>query len=122
MSETDQVIAEVLSLERRLLDPVTRASSRNVERLLHADFREVGATGRSWDRNSVLAALTTAPGETTAVTDMSARVVAAGVVLVTYQARGSGERGGSLRSSLWCKGEDGWRVLFHQGTPVSPAE
>jgi len=56
MSETDQVIAEVLSLERRLLDPVTRASSRNVERLLHADFREVGATGRSWDRDSVLAA------------------------------------------------------------------
>ena len=122
MSETDQVIAEVLSLERRLLDPVTRASSRNVERLLHADFREVGATGRSWDRDSVLAALTTAPGETTAVTDMSARVVAAGVVLVTYQARGNGERGGSLRSSLWCKGEDGWRVLFHQGTPVGPAE
>jgi len=118
MSE-DLIVAEVMSSELRLLDPVIRASSQEVERLLHADFREVGASGRTWDRDSVLAALTTAPGEATAVTDMSARIVADGVVLVTYVAsRGGGQPGESLRSSLWCKGEDGWRVLFHQGTPV----
>jgi hypothetical protein len=24
----------------------------------------------------------------------------------------------SLRSSLWVRGQDGWRLIFHQGTPV----
>ena len=38
MSE-DLIVAEVMSSELRLLDPVIRASSQEVERLLHADFR-----------------------------------------------------------------------------------
>jgi len=123
MSEEDRIIATVISLELRLLDPGIRASSREVERLLRADFREIGSSGRAWDRDSVLAALKTAPGESTAVSDMSARIVADGVVLVTYLARREGAvPHESLRSSLWCEDDDGWRVLFHQGTPVGPAE
>lgn len=117
------MLAEVVSLELALLHPATRAARREVERLLHADFREVGASGRAWERDSVLAALAAAPGETVVATDVSARHVAADVVLITYRATHRGrEPGVSLRSSLWCRGEDGWRVLFHQGTPVDPAD
>jgi hypothetical protein len=48
---------------------------------------------------------------------VTARFVSHDAVLVTYAAeRESGPR--SLRSSLWLNGDDGWRVLFHQGTPV----
>ena len=45
--------------------------------------------------------------------DVRATEVAGGVVLVTYEA------GASLRSSLWVRSDDGWRVLFHQGTPAA---
>jgi hypothetical protein len=27
-------------------------------------------------------------------------------------------RAASLRSSLWRRDEEGWRMVFHQGTPV----
>ena len=103
---------EVVALEVSLLDPDVRRSPERVERLLHPDFREFGASGHAWDRDGIVAALATDPGRGWEATDVDAREVADGVVLVTYRAAGS------LRSSLWVRGRDGWQVLFHQGTPV----
>jgi ribonuclease HI len=77
---------------------------------------EIGASGRLWDRDAIVAALADDPGEPTRVSEVTARFVADHVVLVTYTAEQAGVR--SLRSSVWVGGGDGWRVLFHQGTPV----
>jgi hypothetical protein len=85
-----------------------------VERLLHPEFREFGTAGRVWDRASIVAALAEDPGPRATASEVEARTVADGVVLVTYVAEAAGWR--SLRSSLWVRDEDGWRVLFHQGT------
>ena len=105
----------VVDLERRLLDPAVRADQAAVERLLHPDFREVGATGGMWDRTAVLAALAAEPSvPATRMAAVDAREVADGVVLLTYALAGS------LRSSLWVRGgPEGWQVLFHQGTPAA---
>jgi hypothetical protein len=111
------VLEEVVALELRLLDPETRRSPAAVERLLHPDFREIGASGKPWDRDSIVAALADDPGEPTRATEVTARFVADRVVLLTYTAERAGAR--SLRSSLWVGGDDGWRVLFHQGTPFA---
>ena len=107
-SELEQVVARELSL----LDPETRRRPDRVERLLHPEFREFGASGRAWDRPAIVAALAADPGEPPVAGDVRAMRVAEGVVLVTYEA------GRSLRSSLWVEGGDGWRLLFHQGTPT----
>ena len=105
---------EVVALELRLLDPAVRADRREVERLLHPEFREIGASGRLWDREEMVAALAEEPGTAATASEVEARVVADGVVLVTYIAESAAGR--SRRSSLWVRGDDGWRVLFHQGT------
>jgi hypothetical protein len=105
---------EVVALELRLLEPAVRADRAEVERLLHPEFREIGASGRLWDRGSMLAALAEDPGSGAAASEVEARVVADGVVLVTYVAESAAGR--SRRSSVWVRGESGWRVLFHQGT------
>lgn len=110
------MLAEVVSLELRLLDPAVRVDTAEVERLLHADFREIGAFGETWDRTTITGALAATPGDRVAVSDLTARFVRDDVVLVTYAAR-RGTRA-SLRSSLWVQAGDGWQVLFHQGTPV----
>jgi hypothetical protein len=47
--------------------------------------------------------------------DIEAVAIADDVVLVTYRAADT------LRSSLWVRGDDGWRVRFHQGTPAGTA-
>jgi ribonuclease HI len=105
---------EVVALELRLLDPAVRADRGEVERLLHPEFREIGASGRLWDRESMVAALAEDPGTGATASEMVAREVGDGVVLVTYVAESAAGR--SRRSSVWVRGEDGWRVLFHQGT------
>ena len=112
------VLDAVIALELRLLDPAVRANPAEVERLLDAEFREIAPSGATWGRDAVVAALALDPGTPARARDVSATVVAEGVVLVTYVVRGPDGRE-SLRSSLWRRHADGWRVLFHQGTPVA---
>jgi ribonuclease HI len=107
---------EVVSLELRLLDPETRRNAAKVERLLHPGFREIGASGRLWDRDSMVASLADDPGEPSRASEVTARFVSDRAVLVTYAVESAGAR--SLRSSLWVGGDDGWQILFHQGTPA----
>jgi hypothetical protein len=111
-SELDEVVA----LELQLLEPGTRGAPAAVEALLHEDFREIGTSGRLWDRDGIVAALADDSGEPATATEVTARFVSDRVVLITYTAERAGAR--SHHSSLWVGGDDGWRVLFHQGTPV----
>jgi ribonuclease HI len=113
----DPDLAGVVALERALLDPATRRRPGAVQKLLHPGFREFGASGAIWDRDAMVAALAADPGGPVEMAGVAARAVADGAVLVTYTATAAAGR--SLRSSLWVRDEDGWRVLFHQGTPAA---
>jgi ribonuclease HI len=87
-----------------------------VRALLHPDFREVGASGRVWDRESVAAALAAEPGGPVETSAVAAVRVAAEVVLVTYVAARGPAR--SHRSSLWLADNGSWLLRHHQGTPA----
>jgi ribonuclease HI len=116
MTEDDPDLAEVVALELRLLDPAVRATPSAVEVLLHPDFREVGASGRLWERESIVEALGHDPGQGSDVSGVDARFVSDDVVLITYRAQRRADRRVSLRSSLWVSADRRWRCLYHQGT------
>lgn len=107
--------------ELRLLDPGVRASPDEVTALLDPEFTEFGASGRSYDRASILA-VTSAVDENAPepilATGMSGVLLAPGLVQLTYTSVGNGRR--VRRSSLWRRSESGWRMYFHQGTPAGP--
>lgn len=111
----DPVLQEVANHELSLLEPAVRGNPDAVMSLLHEEFREFGASGRTWNRSTIAAALAADPGAGAEVEDLRARRIADGVVLVTYLARTPARS--SLRSSLWVRTRHGWRLLFHQGTP-----
>lgn len=108
--------------ERELLTPACRADPHRAGELLAEDFVEFGASGRVWDRGTMLAALAADTSvETEAViadADMTGRVLADSLVLLTY--RSTTAVRSALRSSLWRREEGGWRVFFHQGTVLPP--
>jgi hypothetical protein len=112
-SEPDD-LSQVISNELQLLDPAVRACSAAVRALLHDEFREFGASGSTWDRATVVTAMTEAPGEAVTTRDMQAVRLAPDVVLLIYVAQSPGRT--TLRSSLWRRDEDGWKLFFHQGT------
>lgn len=104
-------------LEQDLMRPATRSSRRNLEALLAEDFVEVGASGITYDRESVISALLLENPIAWSIASFRARPLADGVALVTYVAtKGDGES--SLRCSIWKLSEGRWRMTFHQGTNV----
>jgi ribonuclease HI len=117
--------AEVVRLERHLLDPAVRRDAAAVLALLHPDFAEVGASGRRWDGASVAHAVAEAADDPPAdsgdepgveVRDVEAFRLSDDVVLVTYRAHGPDRV--SWRSSVWVRTHGSWLLRYHQGTPT----
>jgi hypothetical protein len=110
-------LEQAMAAERRLHDPAVRASAVELDRLLDAEFTEIGASGRLWSRSDVVADLAgSARLDDLEVVEMSARHVADDVILVTYTT--STPDLTARRSSWWRRRGGEWRCVFHQGTPL----
>jgi hypothetical protein len=115
--QPDGDLRSAIDGELRLLQPLVRRSRADVDALLDPEFAEFGASGRRWSRAEILASLAGEDRETAAAAhDLRAVRIAEDVVLVTYVSD-DGERRCN-RSSLWRLTPAGWRVYFHQGTPI----
>lgn len=117
---------EIRALEERLANPGVGDSAASLAGIFANDFREFGSSGRMFDAATVLGALSgVAQRSNRASISLEAfkvERVAPNVALATYVARvaaGPGWKPPSLRSSLWCKRDGRWQIVFHQGTPMS---
>jgi ribonuclease HI len=105
----------VIELERRLIQPEVRRDRAALMALLHEDFCEFGASGRVYDRDSIVEALLASHGSAASASDFKAARLGPDAVLLTYRADTH-----SLRTSVWLRGRDGaWRMRLHQGTPAA---
>ena len=107
-------IAQVVALELALLTPEVRRSRARLENLLDPEYAEIGASGRLWSRPAILEMLLGGEDRVRAplpTAEMAGRVVAPGLVLLTYVSDPGGRA--ARRSSLWRRSGDRWRVLFH---------
>ena len=102
-----------------LLRSDVRGDRSRLEALLD-DFVEIGASGRVWQREAIVADLLTSPVAEVTVVDMTARHVDERMVLVTYTTIASDRR--VLRSSWWRWTGNDWKCCFHQGTVVPNSE
>ncbi len=103
---------EVIALERRL----ARRGDPELADLLDAAFVEVGRSGAILSRAQVAATLGDEPEDHADILQPFVRPVGDEVALCVYET--VSERGRTLRSSLWQHRAEGWRLLFHQGTPA----
>ena len=114
----ESAIPTVLELERQLQLPAVRADADRLLELLAPDFIEVGASGRQWDRDSILELLDQESTDDDVVPieihDLRGRVIAPGVIQVLWDSDQAGRR--ARRTSLWCERERGWQQIHHQGT------
>ena len=112
----EDAVAAAIACELALLDLEVRSDRRRVDALLHPDFHEVGASGRTWDRASIMAMLdeTDPDGPPIIASRMKGVRLAPDLVHLTFDTDADGRR--AHRSSLWRRTEQGWRIWFHQGT------
>ncbi len=119
------LLATLRALEIELHHPGVRLDEARVGALLHADFHEVGRSGRAYDRPTIVRFLAeqgrSAEGPPDVVPDQFAvTVLGPDAALLTYRAAHR-QAGGSLtrhtlRSSIWVRVGDAWQMRYHQGT------
>jgi hypothetical protein len=109
-----------LSLEHELLSPQVRASHDRLDELLAHAFVEFGSSGRIYDKQSMIHALTQAAStENYQIDDFTIVTESDDTALVTYSCKIRSTDGdpvrASNRSSLWKLIDGRWRMAFHQG-------
>uniref|UniRef100_A0AAU1ZUN7 Nuclear transport factor 2 family protein n=1 Tax=Streptomyces sp. NBC_00093 TaxID=2975649 RepID=A0AAU1ZUN7_9ACTN len=122
MTQESADVKEAIEGELLLMDPAFRASGE-AARLIDPEFVEVGASGRRYTYEETIAELPTKPGssadgpryEPSAIKGVQ---LAPGLIHLTFETVFDGNR--ARRSSLWRKQDEetGWRMYYHQGTPV----
>jgi hypothetical protein len=106
--------AQLREAEARLLLPEVRSSAAALDVVIAPDFVEFGSSGAVYDRRAVVLAMLKEPQpKIPTLTEFRVRALSADVALVTYRTSGS------VRSSIWRRENEAWRIVFHQGTPAS---
>jgi|SRR6185503_6573758 len=103
---------EIRELEEKLTTQAVRTSADVLDRLVSDEFVEFGSSGRVYTKRDVIAQMLAAPSTTFRVDDFRVLALTPDVALATYRT------GRSLRSSLWRREGQAWRIVFHQGTPI----
>lgn len=113
--------AELETLERALHAPQVRGDRASLAALLDEDFSEIGSSGQCYGRDAALQEIPLERAQVLIESEQYAvRLLAEGLAQVRYRSRyhvGGEAQRWVLRSSLWRRHGDGWRMVFHQGTP-----
>ncbi|MFI2641924.1 DUF4440 domain-containing protein [Streptomyces sp. NPDC018610] len=126
MSQESDAVREAIEGELRLMDPGVRGSRSLARQLLDPEFTEVGASGRRWTYDEMLAAMPEMDGAAESgpryePSEFTGVLLAPGLVHLTYETTLDGRR--ARRSSLWRKRGTAttWQMYYHQATPL-PSE
>ncbi len=118
----DPVLSELRAREPLFHRPEWGTSRADFERMITADYWEVGASGQRYGRAFVLDVLEQRwaqphpdPWETT---DFHCRRLGPDVYALTYTLRQANRV--TRRFTLWERDGGHWRALYHQGTVVAP--
>ena len=109
-------------LEETLLIPSVRKDQAHLSKLLAADFREIGSSGRLFSRSAILEELAGESSEReVALSEFACFMLSDTLALLTYKTvrhTSAAAPFTALRSSIWVLRDARWQILFHQGTRV----
>ncbi|MDE3056698.1 MAG: DUF4440 domain-containing protein [Bacteroidota bacterium] len=110
---------ELRELEESLWVSKTRFDIAHVSRIFAPDFFEFGKSGKIYTREEALAAPPHEINPKLPLRNFKVHPITSEVVLVTYVSEVQSDTlEVTNRSSLWLRTPNGWRLRFHQGTPV----
>jgi len=102
-------------LEIELSKPQTRSNPQRLSALLHDEFKEIGASGRTYKKADVLRE-SPSNNNLYQLSDFSFKTLSSDCILIEYQSISNGVT--ALRSSIWIKENNKWQILHHHGTVV----
>src|SRR5215471_13907447 len=119
--ELADILVELSSREPIFHRPEFGTTRADFEKMTADDFGEVGASGRRYSRAYVLDELErryAAPqADVWETSDFQCRRLGDDVYLLTYTLLQDNQRL-TRRSTIWRRTNEGWRIVYHQGTIV----
>jgi hypothetical protein len=123
-AELADVLSELAAREPIFHRPEFGTSRADFEKMTEPEFWEVGASGRRYSREVVLDELekrhAMPHADVWETSDFRCQRLGEGVYLLTYTLLQAGVRL-TRRSTIWRKTDEGWKIVFHQGTIVQDA-
>lgn len=115
------ILDQLVKCEPIFHRPEFGTTRADFEKMTVADFWEVGASGRRYTRDFVLDTLEERHRspivEVWETSDIQCRRLARDVYLLTYTLL-QGQTRKTRRSTIWQRTEEGWKIVYHQGTMV----
>lgn len=102
----------IRALEEQLGEVAVRSSAEQLARLVSDDFVEFGSAGQTYTKQDVIRQMMSAPTVGVTLLDFRVLAISSDVALATYRTPRS------IRSSIWRREGQDWRIIFHQGTAV----
>lgn len=114
----DDLAHAIQELEELLLTQDVRASRRSLDGLIADDFVEIGASGRVYNKASIIDALIEETSRDITVSEFKVREMSTDQAHATYLATASDTGIASRCSSVWRYEQGVWRLTFHRGTLI----
>jgi hypothetical protein len=126
----EPLAAQIMQLELKLLHTDMCAHPAVIDELLDSAFEEIGSDGQAHSRQDVVAWLQNKDSaQHWSLADFRIKPLSNDMVIAIYravrhdpaQAAGKDQNGqkayrGSIRSSVWQRHGDHWKMVFHQAT------
>jgi hypothetical protein len=119
---SDMAVLEELRRREPVFHRLEAGTTRaDLENMTAPEFREVGASGRRYDRRYVLdileKRLENPVEDVWETSNFDCLELARDIYLVTYTLLQQKQRV-TRRSSIWRRTVEGWKIVYHQGTVV----
>lgn len=118
----------LIDLERALHQCDIRQNKAEVESLIHASFKEVGASGRSYNFNTIIKMMGAEQSSNGYIhsQDFESILLESSIYLLLYKSAWVDNNGiksnFAKRSSIWVFTGENWQLKYHQGTPCQEFE
>lgn len=106
---------EIYELECSHLQPDVRVSKEKLGEVLDEDFYEFGSSGKLFHRSDYDSDHSLTP-DRMEISDFIFHKLGEEAVLTTYRISNKTTGRITIRSSVWRKRQNGWKLFFHQGT------
>jgi len=113
----------LFDLEAELQKPNVRKSIEKLDEIISDEFKEITSSGTVTNKQDCFVNLPAAPKVKFVMTDFSVRELATDLMQTFFKTEktevGTDKVSHSIRNSIWRNENGKWKMIFHQGTPIS---
>ena len=120
--DTQEIFLLIKNLEDEINTPVARNNPFRLNELIADEFIEIGATGKKWDKGSIVRELLKEENIEINTSNFTVRELSEDLRLAMYLSvkinKSDKTEIKSIRSSIWKFIDGNWKIIFHQGTLI----